>query len=145
MTQDDSPLRRTSIEVHENPWAGVIARAAEAEPPSIWSPANRKVVAAAFGCVLRGFRRQKGLSQEELAFRADFDRTYPSLLERALRTPTLKVIFHLALALEMHPALLVREAFEEYVRRVRDASPNGLPITDRALPSNTVASMEARR
>ena len=134
MRHDDSTLRPIRIEVHENPGAGVIARAAETGPPSIWSPANRKVVAAAFGCVLRGFRRQKGLSQEELAFRADFDRTYPSLLERALRTPTLTLIFDLALALEVHPAILVGKAFEEYARRVRDAPANDLAIADRVQP-----------
>jgi transcriptional regulator with XRE-family HTH domain len=102
-------------------------------------------VAAAFGCVLRGFRRQKGLSQEELAFRADFDRTYSSLLERALRTPTLTVIFDLALALEVHPAFLVAMVFEEYARRVRAAAANGPPITDRVPPSKTVAAVEKGR
>ncbi len=57
---------------------------------------RRQKVAIAFGRVLREARKQKGLSQEDLAGDAEFDRTYPSLLERGLRTPTLTVLFQLA-------------------------------------------------
>ncbi len=52
---------------------------------------ERHEVAVAFGKTLRAARRERGISQEDLAFRADCDRTYPSLLERGLRTPTLTV------------------------------------------------------
>ena len=41
---------------------------------------RRQKVAIAFGRMLREVRKQKGLSQEELAGEAEFDRTYPSLL-----------------------------------------------------------------
>ena len=67
----------------------------------------------AFGRVLRELRRQKGLSQEQLASLGDFDRTYPSLLERGLRTPTLTVVFRLAEVLGVSAATLVAKAFEE--------------------------------
>ena len=111
--------------------------AARTEPlvPSIQPGANRKVVATTFGSVIRELRRQKGLTQEDVAMRGDFDRTYPSLLERGLRTPTLTVIFDLALALEVHPETLVRMGFDEYMRRF-DTSPNkDLPIARKAASS----------
>ena len=66
--------------------------------------------------MLREARRQKGLSQEELAGDAEFDRTYPSLLERGLRTPTLTVIFQLARVLEISAASLVTRTLEELNR-----------------------------
>jgi transcriptional regulator with XRE-family HTH domain len=80
------------------------------------APMRRQKVAIAFGRVLREARRQKGLSQEALAGEADFDRTYPSLLERGLRTPTLTVIFQLAEVLEVSPASLITKTLEELNR-----------------------------
>jgi len=77
---------------------------------------RRQKVAIAFGRVLREARRQKGLSQEELAGHAEFDRTYPSLLERGLRTPTLTVLFQLAKVLEISAATLVLRTLEELDR-----------------------------
>lgn len=38
------------------------------------------------------FRKQAGISQEELAFRADIDRTYVSQIERGVCNPSLLVI-----------------------------------------------------
>jgi transcriptional regulator with XRE-family HTH domain len=70
-------------------------------------PAGRQPVAAAFGYVLRSVRQEAGVSQEDLAFRADVDRTYPSLLERGRRQPTLAIVLRLARALTMEPAELV--------------------------------------
>jgi transcriptional regulator with XRE-family HTH domain len=74
---------------------------------------RRQKVAIAFGRVLRELRREKGLSQEQLASLGGFDRTYPSLLERGLRTPTLTVIFRLADVLEVTPSSLVAKALDE--------------------------------
>lgn len=37
---------------------------------------------------IKKIRTEKGLSQEELAYLASFDRTYISLLERAKRNPS---------------------------------------------------------
>jgi transcriptional regulator with XRE-family HTH domain len=58
--------------------------------------------------VLRNARREQGVTQEALAETADFDRTYPSLLERGLRQPTLTYLFGIADALGMDPEELVR-------------------------------------
>ena len=50
----------------------------------------------AFGLVLKDLRNERGLSQQQLAFDSDLDRTYISLLERGLRLPTLGTVFKVA-------------------------------------------------
>ena len=80
-------------------------------------PMRPQKVAIAFRAGIAGSApARKGLSQEDLAGDAEFDRTYPSLLERGLRTPTLTVIFQLAEVLEMSPASLVTQTLEELDR-----------------------------
>lgn len=54
----------------------------------------------AFGKILRRLRRDRGLTQEELAFEAELDRTYISLLELGTNSPTLDTMMTLAAALE---------------------------------------------
>jgi transcriptional regulator with XRE-family HTH domain len=66
-----------------------------------------KKVAQAFGSILRECRIKAQLSQEELALRANLDRTYISLLERGLRQPTLETLFRLAEVLEISPATMI--------------------------------------
>jgi transcriptional regulator with XRE-family HTH domain len=70
---------------------------------------NRSRVALAFGEALRCERRRRGMSQEELAEACDMDRSYPSLLERGQRTPTLTVLLDLAAALKVPPERLVMD------------------------------------
>jgi transcriptional regulator with XRE-family HTH domain len=64
--------------------------------------------ATAFGKVLKRLRDGAGLSQEDLAEKADLDRTYPSLLERGLRSPTLGMFLRISLALGIEPGMLMR-------------------------------------
>jgi transcriptional regulator with XRE-family HTH domain len=64
-------------------------------------------VARAFGEVLATCRRMANITQEELADRAGMDRTYPSLLERGLRQPTIGRLIAIAMALNMEPSTLV--------------------------------------
>jgi transcriptional regulator with XRE-family HTH domain len=71
---------------------------------------RRREAARAFGRALREARRLRGISQEQLAETDDFDRTYPSLLERGLRTPTFFVIISLAEGLNMDPIVLFTDA-----------------------------------
>jgi len=52
--------------------------------------------AVAFGKVLRGLRKEAGLTQEELGFEADLRRTYISILELGQQQPTLTTILKLA-------------------------------------------------
>jgi len=66
-----------------------------------------KTIPAAFGAVLLECRTKAGFSQEELAHKADLDRTYISLLERGLRQPTSTTLFRLAAVLDIAPGTLV--------------------------------------
>lgn len=66
--------------------------------------------ARAFGRALKAARMERGLTQEDLAERGEFDRTYPSMLERGRRSPTFFVILQLAHALRVEPVVLFAEA-----------------------------------
>ncbi|OIR00571.1 HTH-type transcriptional regulator SinR [mine drainage metagenome] len=57
---------------------------------------------------LRIYRQERGLSQEELAHRADLDRTYISALERCVYAASIDVLDKLAAALNVEPADLLR-------------------------------------
>ena len=67
----------------------------------------------AFGQLLREHRLKRSISQEELAFKADLHRTYISLLERGLKTPTLSTLFQLCKSLEIEPDYFVAELNEK--------------------------------
>jgi transcriptional regulator with XRE-family HTH domain len=60
-------------------------------------------VAKAFGVVLRAARTDAGISKEHLAELADIDHTYPSLMERGLRQPTIGRVISIADALQIEP------------------------------------------
>ena len=62
----------------------------------------RKVV----GKNLVRIRKERDLSQEELAFACDMHRTYISGIERAIRNPTILVIDRIAKALNIPPGKL---------------------------------------
>ena len=49
----------------------------------------------AFGQALRELRLGTGMSQETLALKCDVDRTYISLLERGIKSPTLRTMIRL--------------------------------------------------
>ena len=65
----------------------------------------------AFGVVLKRLRNELGLSQEEMADISGFHRTYISLLERGLKSPSLDTIKRLceALGFKMHQFALLME------------------------------------
>jgi len=71
-----------------------------------------------FAQVLKQLRRERGLTQEQLAEASGCHRAHVSFLERGLRSPTLNMIFQLAAALDVSPTEIVgrveaevREAF----------------------------------
>ncbi|MDE6271994.1 MAG: helix-turn-helix transcriptional regulator [Muribaculaceae bacterium] len=55
-----------------------------------------------FGFKIQQIRKGKGISQEELAYRAGFHRTYIGMIERAERNITLSNIKRLADALQVN-------------------------------------------
>ncbi|UFW47136.1 MULTISPECIES: helix-turn-helix domain-containing protein [Bradyrhizobium] len=57
---------------------------------------------------LRKLRQAKSLSQEELAHRADIDRTYISALERSVYAASIDVVDNLAQVLGVEAADLLR-------------------------------------
>jgi len=70
-----------------------------------------------FGKVLHRLRTAQGLSQEELGFRSDTNRTYISDMERGIKEPCLTMLFRIARALDMAPSLLLRPIEEIVMRR----------------------------
>ena len=56
----------------------------------------RKIVGDNFGRI----RREKGLTQEQVAERSGFSQQYLSSLERGQRNPTIITVYELSLALE---------------------------------------------
>lgn len=60
-----------------------------------------------FGDVLRSLRNARGLSQEALAFEANLDRTFISMLERGQRLPSIATVLALSKPLGLTGADLV--------------------------------------
>lgn len=81
--------------------------------------ANRRQAARAFGQALRAARLARGITQEQLAETGELDSTYPSLLERGLRTPTFFAMVSLAEGLNTDPVAL----FADAVARLRGQMP----------------------
>lgn len=65
-----------------------------------------------FGQQLRFYRRQAGLSQEDLGFEADLHRNYISQIERGLSSPTFETFYRLCRSMEVDPEEFVRELKE---------------------------------
>ena len=70
---------------------------------------------AALAEQIRSFRSKKGLSQEELAFRAGLHRTYISLVERAKKSPTIDCLIRISAALDVRASELLAKA-EKYAK-----------------------------
>jgi transcriptional regulator with XRE-family HTH domain len=59
---------------------------------------------------LKILRKNAGLSQEELAYRAGLHRTYIGAVERCERNITLKNVERIAMALNVDPVILLTES-----------------------------------
>jgi transcriptional regulator with XRE-family HTH domain len=87
-----------------------------------------------------------GLSQEELAYRAGINRTYPLMLGRGLRSPTVDVLLRLAGAMETTPVDLMQkvqaalgwERFPQYCVTLH------LQLTDEIVSSGRLGCSSAR-
>ena len=62
----------------------------------------------AFGEALREVRKRRDISQEQLGLQADFDRTYISLIERGIQSPTVRTVVKLATILQIRPSVIIR-------------------------------------
>lgn len=65
-------------------------------------------VVALLGRNVRALRRERGLSQEELAHRSDLERSYVSDIERGTRNPSVKALGKIANALDVEAWLLLK-------------------------------------
>ncbi len=66
-------------------------------------------LSTALSLVLKKYRLNLNLSQEELAFKSNLDRTYISMLERGKRKPTLETIFKICESLEISTSQFINE------------------------------------
>jgi len=66
--------------------------------------------------ILKKFREDIGISQEQLAFKANLHRTYISQLERGLKSITVKALFKITQSLEVE--------IDEFMKRVADELKN---------------------
>ncbi len=73
---------------------------------------RKRDIARAFGMALRAVRQERGISQDLLSEICDLDRTYPSLLERGLRGPTVAMLLRLGDALDVEPSRLIADTVE---------------------------------
>ncbi|MBC3788654.1 helix-turn-helix domain-containing protein [Spirosoma utsteinense] len=74
--------------------------------------ATAKVLSVAFGRAMREERLNKGLSQEELAFRCNLDRTYISSVERGKVNPSIHITWLIAVGLDVSLWVLIKSAEE---------------------------------
>jgi CheY-like chemotaxis protein len=65
---------------------------------------------ALLGAAIKAERSALGISQEELAYRADLHRTYISDVERGARNPSIESIEKIASALEISVSMLFKQA-----------------------------------
>ena len=63
--------------------------------------ASKRIILVKFGNKVRELRKKKGLSQEQLSFKADLHRTYIGMIERAEKNITLINIEKIANALSV--------------------------------------------
>jgi len=75
----------------------------------------------AFGDALREIRKERGVSQEQLAFDSGLDRTYVSLIERGVQSPTLRSLLKVANVLGVKPSeiMLRMEAMMPKIKSAR--------------------------
>ncbi len=71
---------------------------------------SKKKILVDFGDKIRELRKEQGISQEELSYKADLHRTYIGMIERAEKNITLVNIEKIAKALNVDLKELFNEA-----------------------------------
>lgn len=77
-----------------------------------------------FGFTLREIRLKRGFSQQRLADKSGYHRTYIGLLERGQKSPSLRTIFNIATTLQVKPCELL-ERVERLIGREERKSREG--------------------
>lgn len=67
-----------------------------------------EAILSALASEIKSRRNALGISQDELAYRADLSRTFVGKMELAQSQPAINALFHLAAALETDPADFVK-------------------------------------
>jgi transcriptional regulator with XRE-family HTH domain len=80
-----------------------------------------------FGLAIKNWRVKLGISQEELAWRAELHRTYVSDIERGFRNPSLQSIERLAKALNLSFTSLFQPLGDS--PKIDEDSPRDVPQT----------------
>jgi transcriptional regulator with XRE-family HTH domain len=88
----------------------VVPSSTASDPAGVREPDGAAAYLAALGRALRRRREGLGLSQEQLGFDAELDRTYVSGLERGVRNPTVKTLVRVCRVLGCQPSSLLRAA-----------------------------------
>lgn len=76
------------------------------------SGARDEVLVAAFAVALRRARKAAGLTPEQVALKANIDRTFAAFLETSKRQSSLSVICALAYAIGQTPCALISDTCE---------------------------------
>lgn len=76
---------------------------------SIKEKADKERFAKSFGKILSDARKKAGLTQEQLADKADFHRTYIGFMEQGVYSPNLYSLTKIAKALDMKLSDLVKK------------------------------------
>lgn len=71
-------------------------------------------LAKVFGEVLKELRNEIGISQENLAYESELDRSYISMLESGLRKPTISTLFQISNPLKKTPSEIMKIVEERY-------------------------------
>jgi transcriptional regulator with XRE-family HTH domain len=79
----------------------------------------------AFGLALREIRKSKEISQEQLRLQAGFDRTYISLIERGIKSATIRTVVKLAGVLKVAPTKIVARMEQMLAPADRRPNPSG--------------------
>lgn len=69
------------------------------------------------GAVIRRLRKERGLSQEDVAFESGVDRSFLSHIERGLQQPSISILFRIAEVLGTPASTILAEAEKEIQKK----------------------------
>lgn len=75
---------------------------------------NKNLVIKAFSQALQELRKEKKLTQDDLAHLMGIERPYISQIERSIKQPSLVMMYKLATALKMSPIEMIQKVDKIY-------------------------------